>query len=94
MNREQSNSSVVYEKRLVLKIFRRLEKGLNPELEIGAFLTAKTSFRNVPPSWVMLNISVGRKNGAGRSPGLCRNQGDAWQFTMKHLAEYYEKRGE
>ena len=48
MNREQSNSSVVYENRLVLKMFRRLEEGLNPDLEIGAFLTAKTSFRNVP----------------------------------------------
>ena len=30
MNAEQSNSSVVYEKRLVLKIFRRVEEGLNP----------------------------------------------------------------
>jgi len=34
MSAEQSNSSVVYEKRLVLKIFRRLEQGLNPDLEI------------------------------------------------------------
>ncbi len=49
MNAEQSNSSVVYEKRLVLKIFRRLEEGLNPDLEIGSFLTGRTSFRNVPP---------------------------------------------
>src|SRR5271165_992123 len=49
MNAEQSNSSVVYGKRLVLKMFRRVEEGLNPDLEIGFFLTAKTSFRNVPP---------------------------------------------
>ena len=49
MNAEQSNSSVVYDKRLVLKIFRRVEPGLNPDLEIGAFLTEKSSFRNVPP---------------------------------------------
>ena len=49
MHAEQSNSSVVYEKRLVLKIFRRLEEGVNPDLEIGSFLTGKTSFRNVPP---------------------------------------------
>ena len=49
MHAEQSNSSVVYENRLVLKIFRRLEEGVNPDLEIGSFLTGKTSFRNVPP---------------------------------------------
>src|ERR1700730_18493808 len=49
MKAEQSNSSVVYDQRLVLKIFRRLEEGLNPDVEIGTFLTERTSFRNVPP---------------------------------------------
>ena len=48
MKGEQSNSSVVYAKRLVLKLFRRLEEGLNPDVEIGSFLTEKTEFRNVP----------------------------------------------
>jgi maltose alpha-D-glucosyltransferase/alpha-amylase len=48
MRAEQSNSSVVYANRLVLKLFRRLEEGLNPDLEIGSFLTEKTEFRNVP----------------------------------------------
>ena len=91
MNREQSNSSVVYEKRLVLKIFRRLEKGLNPELEIGAFLTTKTSFRNVPA----LVGYVEYLNEAGSTAlailqGYVANQGDAWQYTLKALAEYYE----
>ena len=49
MKAEQSNTSIVYGKRLMLKIFRRLETGLNPDLEIGAFLLEKSSFRNVPP---------------------------------------------
>jgi len=49
MNAEQSNSSVVYDKLLVLKMFRRVEAGLNPDLEIGVFLMEKSSFRNVPP---------------------------------------------
>jgi trehalose synthase-fused probable maltokinase len=92
MNREQSNSSVVYENRLVLKMFRRLEQGLNPDLEIGAFLIAKTSFRNVPPLAGYLEYL----NGAGTSAALAMlqgyvaNQGDAWQYTLKALAEYYE----
>src|SRR5262249_40865768 len=46
---EQSNTSVQYGDRLVLKVFRYLEEGVNPELEVGRFLAEKTSFRNVPP---------------------------------------------
>ncbi len=39
MNVEQSNTSVIFGKRLVLKLFRHLEEGINPDVEIGAFLT-------------------------------------------------------
>ncbi|MFL5960339.1 MAG: phosphotransferase [Gaiellaceae bacterium] len=44
---EQSNSSVVFEDALILKIFRRLEPGINPELEMLRFLTDQ-GFRNIP----------------------------------------------
>jgi len=91
MSAEQSNSSVVYEKRLVLKIFRRLEQGLNPDLEIGSFLTGKTSFRNVPPlaGYLEYLSETGASTALGILQGYIANEGDAWQFTLKALAEYY-----
>src|ERR1700687_5073391 len=91
MHAEQSNSSVVYEKRLVLKIFRRLQEGLNPDLEIGSFLTGKTSFRNVPPLAGYLEYldETGASTSLGVLQGYIANQGNAWQFTVKALAEYY-----
>jgi len=93
MNAEQSNSSVVYENRLVLKIFRRLQEGLNPDLEIGFFLTGKTSFRNVPPlaGYLEYLSEKGTSASLGILQGYVANQGDAWQFTLKALAEYYGK---
>ena len=36
---EQSNSSIVFDDKLVLKVFRKLEPGINPELEMLQFLT-------------------------------------------------------
>jgi maltose alpha-D-glucosyltransferase/alpha-amylase len=93
MRAEQSNSSVVYEKRLVLKIFRRLEEGVNPDLEIGSFLTGKTVFRNAPPLAGYLEYlrKTGTSTALGMLQGYVANQGDAWQFTLKALAGYYAK---
>lgn len=93
INAEQSNSSVIYEKRLVLKLFRRVEEGLNPDLEIGSFLTEHTSFRNVPA--LAGHLEYAGDGGGTTSLGLLQafvaNQGDAWQFTLRALAEYYAK---
>jgi maltokinase len=45
---EQTNSSVVFDDRLVLKVFRKLEPGINPELEMLRFLTRR-QFPNIAP---------------------------------------------
>jgi maltose alpha-D-glucosyltransferase/alpha-amylase len=93
MKAEQSNSSVVYANRLVLKLFRRLEEGLNPDLEIGSFLTEKTEFRNVPMLAGHLEYvsNEGKRITLGILQGYIPNHGDAWQYTLKALAPYYEQ---
>ncbi|MET0401084.1 MAG: phosphotransferase, partial [Cystobacter sp.] len=45
---EQSNTSVVVGEKLILKVIRKLEAGINPEYEVGRFLATKTSFRATP----------------------------------------------
>jgi trehalose synthase-fused probable maltokinase len=93
MKSEQSNSSVVYGQRLVLKIFRRVEPGINPDLEVGLFLTERSSFQNVPPVAGRLEYlsKEGARTSLGVLQGYVANQGDAWQFTLRALTEYYEK---
>ncbi|MEA2613440.1 MAG: maltose alpha-D-glucosyltransferase / alpha-amylase [Chloroflexota bacterium] len=45
---DQSNTSVVLDERLVLKAYRRLQPGLNPDLEMTAFLSEEAGFPAVP----------------------------------------------
>ena len=46
---EQSNSTVFYGEQFLLKLYRRLEEGVNPELEIESFLTDTLAFPHAPP---------------------------------------------
>src|SRR5215213_5520816 len=48
MGVEQSNSSMVFDNKFFLKLYRKLEDGVNPDVEVTRFLSEKTSFAHVP----------------------------------------------
>ena len=89
---EQSNTSLRFQDRFVLKIFRRLEEGINPDLEVGRFLTERTSFRHAPPVAGWLEIRNGREPSTlGILHGYIPNEGDAWTYTLDILGRYFER---
>ena len=87
---EQSNNSVVFGERLILKVSRRLEEGMNPELEVGRFLTEKTSFTQIAPIAGSLEFRrhAGEPLTVAILQGYVPNQGDAWQYTLTTLAHF------
>lgn len=92
MRAEQSNTSFVYEDKAVLKLFRRLEEGINPELEIGEALTSR-GFPHIPP---YLGHIYYQEPGSEPSivailQGFIKNQGDAWQLFQEELKKYYAR---
>jgi len=90
---EQSNSSIVYGDFFILKLFRRVEEGVNPDLEIGRFLTEKTRFANVAP--VAGSLEYRSEGGELMTLGILQrfvpNEGDAWRFTLKSLETFWER---
>ena len=88
---EQSNTSIVFGDRMMLKLYRRLELGTNPDLEMGRFLTERTAFRNIAPvaGWLDLG-GPGRSYTAGILQGFVPNQGDAWRYTLESLDDFFE----
>jgi maltose alpha-D-glucosyltransferase / alpha-amylase len=89
---EQSNTSIVYGDQFVMKFFRRVSDGLNPDLEIGRFLTEKTSFAHVPPLAGFLEIRKARSEPSTVAilQGWVGNEGDAWRYTSDCLGHYFE----
>src|SRR3984893_1527601 len=85
---EQSNSSVIYGNRVILKFFRRIEEGENPDLEIGRFLTEKARFPHVPRIAGFLEYQAQRGKTATQAilQEFVPNQGDAWRYVLKTLA--------
>jgi maltose alpha-D-glucosyltransferase/alpha-amylase len=90
---EQSNSSILYGERLILKLFRRPSEGTNPDLEIGRFLTDRTAFRQVP---LVAGSLEYRRDGAepltiGVLHGYVPHEGNAWQYTLDFLGSFFEQ---
>jgi maltose alpha-D-glucosyltransferase / alpha-amylase len=91
MQVEQTNTSVIYGDRLVLKLFRRLEDGVNPDVEIGRFLTER-GFPHTPPLAGGLDYRrQGRACSLAILQGFVANEGDAWSYTLDTLASYLEE---
>jgi len=91
---EQTNTSVIYGDRFKLKLFRRLEEGVSPELEIGRFLTEKVPFPNTPPVAGVLEYRSRRLHEPvtlGILHGYVNNEGDGWDYTLDSLRHYFER---
>ena len=90
---EQSNSSFVYGDEFILKLFRRVDRGVNPDLEIGHFLTDRVPFQHTPP--VAGTIEYRTKRGETASVGILQkyihNEGDAWSQTLDALSQYFDR---
>jgi trehalose synthase-fused probable maltokinase len=93
MKVEQSNSSIIYGDRLVLKVFRHVEPGVNPDLEIGRFLSENVHFPHVPAvaGWLEYSATDGQPATLGILQEFVPNQGDAWRFTLNSLAGFWQQ---
>ncbi len=88
---EQSNSSVVFDDELILKVFRRLEPGLNPELEMLRFLT-EHGFPNIAPLGGWYAYAGGPLSATlGILQQYVRGGLDGWELALSEIAHDPER---
>ena len=83
---EQSNTSVVFDDELILKVFRRLEPGINPDLEVLRFLT-EHGFANIAALGGWYAYSGGPLGATlGILQQFVRGGRDGWELALDELA--------
>ncbi|MFS8868042.1 maltose alpha-D-glucosyltransferase [Synechococcus sp. OH30] len=97
---EQSHTSVVYGNQYILKFYRKLAEGVNPELEVGRYLLEHHPQVRVPR--LLGSLEYRRRRGArGFAPSdqpitlailqeYIPNEGDAWHYTLDSLEQFFE----
>jgi maltose alpha-D-glucosyltransferase/alpha-amylase len=88
-----SNTSVVFGWRTLMKLFRHVEPGQNPDVEIGRYLTGR-GFTRVPS---IIGELTYERDGVVSSLAVMQpflhNQGDGWQVTLNELGRYFDEPG-
>ena len=87
---EQSNTSLLIGGEAILKYYRRLRDGIQPELEVTRFLTEKTDFEAAPKLYgsVELERSDGTRTAVAALFEQVQNQGDAWSVVVDALSRF------
>jgi maltose alpha-D-glucosyltransferase/alpha-amylase len=89
---KQRNTSVVYGDQLILKLFRKVEEGINPDLEIRRFLAEKKRLQHFAP--VAGELEYRRSNGesmtVGILPEFILDARNSWDYTLDSLRDYFE----
>ena len=90
---EQSNVSVILADKLMLKIYRRLREGAQPEIEVSRFLTEVAGFANTPAFYGCAEYvaDTGEPAALAGVFAFVRNQGDAWGVTTDALERHLEE---
>jgi maltokinase len=91
MGLEQSNTSIVYNEKYVLKFYRRIYQDRNPDYEMSRFLSEKKDFKNTPA--YLGSIQIKDQENVNITIGLMQemvpNQGDAWEYMLKELNKVF-----
>lgn len=89
---EQSNSTALVDNDYVVKIYRKLDPGINPEIEIGRFLTEVAGFTNTPALLGSVELVEGnQKSAIAIVHAFVQNQGEAWTVTTGYLDRFVDE---
>lgn len=91
---EQSNTSLIFGDRAIMKLYRKLERGIHPDAEIARVLTTQAHFPHTPELHATVHFeSTQGSEVAGMVQRFLAGSRDAWSVALERGAEYFEAEG-
>lgn len=92
LSAEQSNTSLVYDNAFFLKLYRKVDRAVNPDVEITHFLSEEAKFKNIPAfvgtvEWKYAHNTIV----LGMMQEMIESSGDAWSYMLDRLAAFNER---
>jgi len=93
LSAEQSNSSIRYGDGLFMKVYRKLEMGLNPDAEVLSFLTETNSFEHAPKyvGSIFYRTPNGKETFLALLQTFTKNKSSAWQLALSEVQSFYKR---
>ncbi|GAA4469638.1 maltose alpha-D-glucosyltransferase [Nemorincola caseinilytica] len=92
LSAEQSNSSVIYDKAYFFKLYRKVDRSINPDLEITRFLSEKTTFGHIPAFAGAIQWSSPKGDMVlGMMQEVVEENTDGWAYMLDKLDKYNER---
>ncbi len=94
---DTSNTAIIYADKYFFKLFRKLDPGLNPDLELVRYLSEQTKFGHCPPYGGSLGVGEMTDEGylnLGMLSGKVDNKGDAWAYFQDLTQRFFAGHGE
>ncbi|ACF12352.1 trehalose synthase [Chlorobaculum parvum NCIB 8327] len=93
MGLEQSNTSIMYGEELCLKLYRKIDSGMSPEIEISRMLSEQTDYRNTPVYLGSFDYAKSHRErySLGILQNFVPNECDGWRLSLDHAQRYFEE---
>ncbi len=89
---EGTNSTVILGEQLFLKLYRQIQAGISPELEMGRYLTEAAHYSNISPlaGYLEYRAGDGSISTLALLQGYVANQGDGWRYSVDYLERFFD----
>ncbi|MBS7563311.1 maltose alpha-D-glucosyltransferase [Mucilaginibacter sp. Bleaf8] len=89
LSAEQSNTSITYDGAYYLKLYRKVDRAINPDMEISQFLTREAGFQNTPGFVGAIEWQFGNQTMVlGMMQEMVKANSDGWEYMLSRLDDF------